>query len=171
MAHDQRGVADATACVKTVQCGDTSAAGPEEPSDVNWLAWPVLSRRDVELKFDRGTLVLLNPPVGLEVRALPGAMWDPRTAEYRLPVAKDVGFSLLGFYFERVTCAPFIDLLGWRDPAFGPGNVLKEKTYGIQLRQRLFFLGRHFADMGFYWAYDPKETKPNVLRLNISPGF
>jgi superfamily II DNA or RNA helicase len=35
--------------------------------------------------FDRGTLVLKNPPAGLDLKDIPGVAWDPRTGECRAP--------------------------------------------------------------------------------------
>jgi len=39
----------------------------------------------MQLRFDRGTIVLSNPPPDLNLRELPGVLWDPRTAECRAP--------------------------------------------------------------------------------------
>ncbi|MFH2007393.1 MAG: DEAD/DEAH box helicase family protein [bacterium] len=39
----------------------------------------------MRLVFDRGTLLLLEPPQSLDAAALPGVLWDPRVAAYRAP--------------------------------------------------------------------------------------
>jgi superfamily II DNA or RNA helicase len=46
-----------------------------------WIALP--SR--MELRFDRGTIVLSAPPPGLDVAQLPGVLWDPRVRVHRAP--------------------------------------------------------------------------------------
>ena len=37
------------------------------------------------LRFDRGTLILSEPPNNLEFGDVPGVTWDPRTSEFRAP--------------------------------------------------------------------------------------
>jgi hypothetical protein len=39
----------------------------------------------VRLVFDRGTLLLLDPPEGFAAADLPGVVWDPRVAAHRAP--------------------------------------------------------------------------------------
>ena len=41
----------------------------------------------VLLKFNRGTVLLLEPPPGLDVAALPGVLWDARVQAHRAPDA------------------------------------------------------------------------------------
>ena len=97
------------------------------------------------------------------------------TAEYRLPVVKELRFSLLGVYFGRLAVGPFFDFLAWNEPGVGEsrarGDLLSEKTAGIQLRQRLFFLGHSFMDLGFFWAYDENRDEPHVFSFNAGAGF
>ncbi len=39
----------------------------------------------MQLQFDRGTIVISDPPAGIDVRELPGVLWDPRTSQCRAP--------------------------------------------------------------------------------------
>jgi len=42
----------------------------------------------MELRFDRGTIVLDDPPPGLDAGNLPGTLWDPRVRSYRAPASR-----------------------------------------------------------------------------------
>lgn len=41
----------------------------------------------MRLRFDRGTIVLHDPPPGLDVARLPSVLWDPRVRSFRAPAA------------------------------------------------------------------------------------
>jgi superfamily II DNA or RNA helicase len=42
----------------------------------------------MKLQFDRGTILLADPPSGLNLAAAPGVLWDRRVRAYRAPAAK-----------------------------------------------------------------------------------
>lgn len=42
----------------------------------------------MKLRFDRGTIVLIDPPNGVDLAAAPGVLWDPRVRAYRAPASK-----------------------------------------------------------------------------------
>ena len=42
----------------------------------------------MRLQFDRGTIVLTDPPKNLDLAAAPGVLWDPRVHAYRAPASK-----------------------------------------------------------------------------------
>jgi superfamily II DNA or RNA helicase len=39
----------------------------------------------MKLRFDRGTILLADPPTGVDLAAAPGVRWDPRVCAYRTP--------------------------------------------------------------------------------------
>lgn len=41
--------------------------------------------RDVRLVFDRGTILVLEPPASFDAAQLPGTLWDPRVGAHRAP--------------------------------------------------------------------------------------
>jgi len=41
----------------------------------------------VHLRFDRGTILLADPPAGLELTGAPGILWDPRVRVHRAPAS------------------------------------------------------------------------------------
>lgn len=169
---------------------EAAVASPAWGSDLDYTRAGLLFKKSVEPGNSRhtlfgkvkvtdrlsgaGTYFLVNDedrPRGREMAVVPAAeRYISFTGEYRLPVARDLGLSFLGLYFERTVFAPFIDFLGWIPPGTGEG-LEKEKTYGVQLRQRVFFMGRKVADLGFFWAYDEKSAENHVFRFNLSPGF
>jgi hypothetical protein len=170
---------------------EAATASPAWGSDLEYTRAGLLLKESVELGksyhtlFGRvkvtdrlsgaGTYFLVNDedrPRGRESSGVPAAeRYLSLTGEYRLPLARDLGLSLFGLYFERTVFAPFIDFLGWTPPGAGEG-LEKEKTYGVQLRQRVFFMGRKIADLGFFWAYDEKNIGKHVFDLNFNgAGF
>src|SRR3989442_4045286 len=42
----------------------------------------------MRLQFDRGTIVLTDPPKDLDLAEAPGVLWDPRVHAYRAPASK-----------------------------------------------------------------------------------
>src|SRR6266403_2104766 len=42
----------------------------------------------MRLQFDRGTIVLTDPPKDLDLAEAPGLLWDPRVQAYRAPASK-----------------------------------------------------------------------------------
>jgi superfamily II DNA or RNA helicase len=42
----------------------------------------------MELRFDRGTIVLTDPPKELDLAAAPGVLWDPRVHAHRAPASQ-----------------------------------------------------------------------------------
>ncbi|OGS35618.1 MAG: hypothetical protein A2293_04760 [Elusimicrobia bacterium RIFOXYB2_FULL_49_7] len=92
------------------------------------------------------------------------------TGEYRLPITRDIGLSLLGFYFEQMTVGPFIDwLLYQKDNGRNDADVQSARSVGVQLRQRILVLGMEM-NIGCYFAYDPSK-KTNAFLLNGGTGF
>jgi hypothetical protein len=97
------------------------------------------------------------------------------TFEYRLPLVRDLGFSLMGLYFEMLTVAPFFDAFAY-DPAGTPFSDFPKAsrsawTAGLQARQRIFFCGKHIGEYGFFTAYDPDPPGQYVFFFNASSGF
>src|SRR6266478_6326009 len=43
---------------------------------------------DVELRFDRGTILLVGSPNGVNLADAPGVLWDRRVRTYRAPAAR-----------------------------------------------------------------------------------
>ena len=41
----------------------------------------------MHLRFDRGTILLADPPAGLELTGAPGILWDPRVRAHRAPAS------------------------------------------------------------------------------------
>ena len=66
----------------------------------------------VRLRFNRGTLLLLDPPHGLEVVALPGVLWDGRVQAHRAPACEH---AAIRSDLERAG-VPFSDQVPERDP-------------------------------------------------------
>lgn len=74
--------------------------------------------RGVRIRFKRGTLILEDPPPGLEVGALPETLWDPRVRCYRSPAAaygplclelRDRGIPVDdAVRRRRATCSPWV---------------------------------------------------------------
>jgi superfamily II DNA or RNA helicase len=42
----------------------------------------------MKLQFDRGTIVLTDPPTDLDLAAAPGVLWDPRVGAHRAPASR-----------------------------------------------------------------------------------
>jgi superfamily II DNA or RNA helicase len=42
----------------------------------------------MRLRFDRGTVLLIDPPPGFQVESLPGMKWDPRVKAHRAPAIR-----------------------------------------------------------------------------------
>ena len=42
----------------------------------------------MKLRFDRGTIVLMDPPKDLDLAKAPGVLWDPRVHAHRAPASK-----------------------------------------------------------------------------------
>ena len=41
----------------------------------------------MELRFDRGTILLTDPPKDFDLAEAPGVLWDPRVHAHRAPAA------------------------------------------------------------------------------------
>jgi hypothetical protein len=95
--------------------------------------------------------------------------------EYRIPLIKDLGFSIMGLYCEMLTFAPFFDLLASNPP----GTDFREfrekaeigRTAGLQIRQRVFFLGKHIGEFGFVLAYDWEDPENYGFFSHFRSGF
>jgi type I site-specific restriction endonuclease len=42
----------------------------------------------MKLRFDRGTILLADPPTGVNLAAAPGVLWDRRVGAFRSPASK-----------------------------------------------------------------------------------
>jgi superfamily II DNA or RNA helicase len=60
----------------------------------------------MRLRFDRGTILLIDPPGDLDVAAAPGTVWDPRVQTHRAPASSYP--ALKRWLLE--TGAPFADI-------------------------------------------------------------
>ncbi|OGK00880.1 MAG: hypothetical protein A2519_08125 [Candidatus Raymondbacteria bacterium RIFOXYD12_FULL_49_13] len=87
------------------------------------------------------------------------------TAEYRIPLVRDLGFSLFGFYFDMLSVAGFWDnlFIAMDNPFWW--------TAGIQARQRIYFLGKETVLAGFGLAYDPDAAGHFSFFMNAGTGF
>jgi superfamily II DNA or RNA helicase len=79
----------------------------------------------VLLQFNRGTLLLLNPPPGLEVAALPGVLWDARVQAHRAPACIH---AAIRSDLERAG-VPFSDQVPERDPHPAPWPAVELRPY------------------------------------------
>ena len=80
------------------------------------------------------------------------------TAEYRIPIVRDVGLAFLGLYFQMFTLAPFVDALAWND-AGAPVRDIRENaqtawTTGLTGRQRIYFMGKQVIGLNLHFYYD-----------------
>ena len=74
----------------------------------------------VQLRFDRGTILIGQPPPDLDLTAAPGVLWDPRVQAYRAPACAHA--ALTRWLLDRG--AGFVDAArgdrrptdGWTDP-------------------------------------------------------
>jgi superfamily II DNA or RNA helicase len=74
----------------------------------------------VHLQFDRGTILLANVPVGLDLTGAPGVLWDARVIAHRAPASTYA--ALVRWLRDRAI--PFVDgtrggqelTTGWADP-------------------------------------------------------
>ena len=81
-----------------------------------WL----LPGRAVHLRFDRGTIVLVNTPAGFDLTGAPGVLWDTRVAAHRAPASMYP--AVVRWLRDRAI--PFVDgthsdrgpTSGWADP-------------------------------------------------------
>src|SRR3990172_5407783 len=62
-----------------------AGTGPVRHRPIAGLARPLLYSGAVRLLFDRGTILLLDAPVGVDLSDLPGVLWDPRVRALRAP--------------------------------------------------------------------------------------
>jgi superfamily II DNA or RNA helicase len=71
----------------------------------------------VKLRFDRGTILLTEPPKDLNLAELPGVLWDPRVGAHRAPAARHAELSRwlrdVGVEFEDITPAPRSRMDAW----------------------------------------------------------
>lgn len=78
----------------------------------------------MELLFDRGTLLCVAPPAGLDVEELPGFLWDPRVSSHRAPAfryAQVVAFlAARGARFTDRARAPGPPPERWEPPELRP---------------------------------------------------
>jgi superfamily II DNA or RNA helicase len=74
----------------------------------------------VQLRFDRGTILIGRPPPGLDLSAAPGVLWDPRVQGYRAPASAYPALTrwLLerGAGFDDRARAELRPTEGWADP-------------------------------------------------------
>ena len=83
----------------------------------------------MRLQFDRGTIVLTDPPKGLDLAEAPGVLWDPRVRAHRAPASKYPALKLwlhqrgAGFQDIRAPTPPvqelwsYVDLRPYQDAA------------------------------------------------------
>jgi superfamily II DNA or RNA helicase len=67
----------------------------------------------MKLRFDRGTILLVDPPSGVNLAAAPGVLWDRRVGSYRAPAGKHAGLT----NWLRAAGVRFVDI------AARPGSV------------------------------------------------
>ena len=99
------------------------------------------------------------------------------TAEYRIPLWDDLGFSLLGLYFERFVVGPYLDGFAWN----GAGIPLRDYreaaksawTAGLQGRQRIYFMGKMVLNLQVLFYYDKEKSNPygSGFQLSGESGF
>ena len=78
----------------------------------------------MRLRFDRGTVLLLEPPAGADASDLPGVLWDPRVGALRAPAmlhpAIAAALTQRGVRFADEIDRP-ADLPGtWTEPPLRP---------------------------------------------------
>jgi hypothetical protein len=97
------------------------------------------------------------------------------TLEYRIPLARDLGFSIFGFYFEMFTFAPFFDGLAYNLPEVRYRDAIRSAqtswTVGLVGRQRLFFMGKGEYGLNLVFYYDKEALDPYGFRFNLSGGL
>jgi hypothetical protein len=84
------------------------------------------------------------------------------SAEYRVPLVRDLGFSIMGLYFQMFTFAPFLDAFAFNDA----GVSLKDAsafsksalTTGLAGRQRVYFMGKTVLNLNLQLYYDLKKS-------------
>ena len=73
----------------------------------------------MKLRFDRGTIVLTDPPEGLNLAEAPGVLWDPRVRAHRTPASRYPALKrwLLegGARFQDITPPPRSMQEAWAD--------------------------------------------------------
>lgn len=79
----------------------------------------------VLLRFNRGTLLLLDPPPGLDVAALPGVLWDARIQAHRAPAC---AHKAIRSRLKREGVS-FSDQVPERDPHPAPWPTLDLRPY------------------------------------------
>jgi superfamily II DNA or RNA helicase len=79
----------------------------------------------VLLRFDRGTLLLLEPPPGLDVASLPGVLWDVRVQAHRAPAC---AHAALRSELKRQG-VPFSDQVREWDPLPSPWPTVELRPY------------------------------------------
>lgn len=78
----------------------------------------------MKLRFDRGTILLTDPPSGVNVAAAPGVLWDRRVRAYRAPASR---YSALkrwllagGVRFQDISPRPRSVRAAWSDVDLRP---------------------------------------------------
>jgi superfamily II DNA or RNA helicase len=100
----------------TVREGATGREGP---------ARPLLRLAAVLLKFNRGTVLLLEPPSGFDVAALPGVLWDARVQAHRAP---GCAHAAVRSQLKRQGVS-FSDQVPERDPHPAPWPAVELRPY------------------------------------------
>jgi superfamily II DNA or RNA helicase len=71
----------------------------------------------VKLRFDRGTILLTEPPKDLDLRAAPAVLWDSRVGAHRAPASRHAEVSgwlrRAGIEFEDITPATGPNPVAW----------------------------------------------------------
>lgn len=71
----------------------------------------------MKLRFDRGTILLTDPPEGLNLDVAPGVLWDSRVGAHRAPACEHAELSNwlreAGVEFEDIAPAPRAGTDGW----------------------------------------------------------
>jgi superfamily II DNA or RNA helicase len=73
----------------------------------------------VKLQFDRGTILLLDPPESLDLAQAPGVLWDPRVHAHRAPARRYPALTRwlleVGVRFEEIRRSPRPVREAWSD--------------------------------------------------------
>jgi hypothetical protein len=93
-------------------------------------------------------------------------------AEYRIPLLDDMGFPVLGFYFERFVFGPFVDGFAFNAPGVELRDFRKRAetswTAGLQGRQRIYFMGKVALNMEVVFFYNKEKSNPYGITVDFA---
>jgi superfamily II DNA or RNA helicase len=98
----------------------------------------------VRLLFDRGTVLLRDPPAGLDGGQVPGALWDPRVRAFRAPAYRHRELAArlvrLGVRFSDETRTTGQPVEGWSSPELRPYQETALKMWTLSQQRGVIVL-------------------------------